>query len=111
MHGRLVLGMLVLASLSGCSQPSAPPPQRETPPPDTRAADEATIQGLVNTVQMPVGVASPVVAGLVFDATGTYVPVFMAYACTSAIAALAIISIRRPTLAEAATRRSLAVST
>jgi MFS family permease len=71
----------------------------------------ATIQGLVNTVQMPVGVASPVVAGLLFDATGTYVPVFMAYACTSAIAALAIISIRRPTLAEAATRRSLAVST
>lgn len=47
MHGRLVLGMLVLASVSGCAQPSAPPPQRETPPPDTRAADEATIHGLV----------------------------------------------------------------
>jgi len=57
-----------------------------------------TISGLVNAVQMPVGVASPVVAGLVFDRTGTYVPIFLAYSVGSLIAAAAIMLIRRPTL-------------
>ncbi|MEZ4552440.1 MAG: MFS transporter [Dehalococcoidia bacterium] len=60
-----------------------------------------TIAGLVNAVQMPVGVGSPVIAGLVFDSTGTYVPVFIAYACTSMLAAVSIMLIRRPTLAAA----------
>jgi hypothetical protein len=52
---------------------------------------------------MPVGVTSPVIAGLVFDSTGTYVPIFIAYACTSAIGALAIVSIRRRPFAESPT--------
>lgn len=57
-----------------------------------------TISGLVNAVQMPVGVGSPVIAGLVFDSTGTYVPIFLAYACTSMIAAVSITLIRQPVL-------------
>lgn len=60
----------------------------------------ATILGLVNTIQMPVGVASPVIAGYVFDQTGTYLWIFMAYAITSSIGALAIFAIRRPTFAD-----------
>lgn len=63
----------------------------------------ATILGLVNTVQMPVGVASPVIAGLVFDSSGSYVPIFIAYACTSAIGALAIMSIRQKPFVESTT--------
>jgi MFS family permease len=64
----------------------------------------ATILGLVNTVQMPVGVTSPVIAGYVFDTTGSYVPIFIAYACTSAIGALAIASIRQKAFGEQPTR-------
>lgn len=55
----------------------------------------ATINGLVQAVQMPVGVASPVIAGAVFDQTGTYVPVFLAYGACSAIAGLSVLLIRR----------------
>ena len=62
----------------------------------------ATINGVVNTIQMPVGVASPIVAGYVFDQTGTYTPVFIVYAGMAVIAATSIMFIRRRTWVETA---------
>jgi MFS family permease len=55
----------------------------------------ATINGVVNTIQMPVGVASPVIAGYVFDRTGTYAPVFLVYALLTVVAAISVTLIRR----------------
>src|SRR5205814_3647825 len=39
----------------------------------------ATINGLANLSQMPVGVAAPIVAGMVFDRLGTYTPIFLIF--------------------------------
>jgi len=60
----------------------------------------ATINGVVNTIQMPVGVASPIVAGYVFDRTGTYMYVFLVYALMALVAAASIALIRRRTWVE-----------
>lgn len=54
-----------------------------------------TINGLVNIVQMPLGLASPIIAGYVFDRHDTYVPVFVAYAVCSLAAGSAVWLIRR----------------
>lgn len=58
----------------------------------------ATIFGLLGIMQMPAGLASPVIAGLVFDGRGTYVPVFVAYAGCALAAAGALSLIRRAPL-------------
>ena len=55
----------------------------------------ATINALVNATAMPVAVISPIVAGIVFDRVGSYVPVFMTCGLLSAVAAIAILLIRR----------------
>ena len=55
----------------------------------------ATINALVNAVAMPVAVISPIIAGIVFDRTGSFVPVFTTYGLLSAVAAFAILLIRR----------------
>jgi MFS family permease len=56
----------------------------------------ATINALVNAAAMPVAVGSPIIAGIVFDRTGSYVPAFLAYGVLSTVAAFAILLIRRP---------------
>lgn len=55
----------------------------------------ATINGVVNTIQMPVGVISPIAAGYVFDRTGSYAPVFIAYSAMGVLAAVSVLLIRR----------------
>ncbi|HRC62036.1 MAG: MFS transporter [Dehalococcoidia bacterium] len=57
----------------------------------------ATINGVVNTIQMPVGVISPIAAGYVFDHAGSYAPVFIVYSGMSIVAAGSILLIRRQT--------------
>jgi MFS family permease len=61
----------------------------------------ATINGVVNTIQMPVGVTSPVIAGYVFDRTGSYAPVFLVYALLTVVAAVSVALIRRQPWVEA----------
>jgi MFS family permease len=55
----------------------------------------ATINGLIGAAQMPTGVLSPIIAGIVFDRTGTYVPVFITFGVFAAVAAVAVALIRR----------------
>ncbi|MBM4416149.1 MAG: MFS transporter [Chloroflexi bacterium] len=55
----------------------------------------ATINGLIGAAQMPAGVLSPVLAGLYFDETGTYVPVFIVFGLLALAAAIAVSMIRR----------------
>ncbi len=55
----------------------------------------ATINALVNATAMPVAVISPIIAGIVFDRVGSYVPVFMTCGLLSAVAAIAILLIKR----------------
>ncbi|MSQ35935.1 MAG: MFS transporter [Dehalococcoidia bacterium] len=56
----------------------------------------ATINGLIGAAQMPAGVLSPVLAGLYFDRTGSYVPVFIVFGVLAMVAAFAVSLIRRP---------------
>ena len=56
----------------------------------------ATINAVVNASAMPVAVGSPIVAGIVFDRGGSYAPAFLAYGLLSAVAACAVLLIRRP---------------
>lgn len=55
-----------------------------------------TINGLVNLLQMPVGVLSPIAAGMIFDRMDTYLPIFVVYSGCSIVAAVSISLIRRP---------------
>lgn len=57
-----------------------------------------TINGLVNVVQMPLGLASPIIAGYLFDQHATYLPAFVGYGVCSLLAGIAIWLIRRPPL-------------
>jgi MFS family permease len=57
----------------------------------------ATINGLANLLQTPVGVLSPVIAGAVFDRTGTYSWVFLVYAAGPALGAMSLLLAPRPT--------------
>jgi len=58
----------------------------------------AMIFGLLGIMQVPASLASPVIAGAVFDARSTYVPVFVAYAGCALAAALALALSRRAPL-------------
>ncbi|MDX2170213.1 MAG: MFS transporter [Deltaproteobacteria bacterium] len=62
------------------------------------AAQLGRVYGLLLLALVPGGWAGPLVAGWVFDVTGSYAPVFAAFAVTnlSAVAALALVG--RPTL-------------
>jgi sugar phosphate permease len=57
-----------------------------------------TIFGLLGIMQMPAGLLSPVLAGAWFDAHGTYVPVFVAYAVCALVGAVSLALVRRPPL-------------
>ena len=57
----------------------------------------ATINGLANLMQMPVGVAAPIVAGWAFDHSGTYTPVFLVFACGPLLAAMSLVLAPKPT--------------
>ncbi|MDA1062295.1 MAG: MFS transporter [Chloroflexi bacterium] len=56
----------------------------------------ATINALVNAAAMPVAVLSPVITGVVFDRTGSYIPAFLVFGVLSGFASIAIMLIRRP---------------
>ena len=56
----------------------------------------ATIMGLIQTLQMPVGVAAPIIAGHMFDVTGSYQTVFTVLGAVAASGAIWLFLIRRP---------------
>ena len=56
----------------------------------------ATLRGLASTLNMPVGIVWPFLAGWVFDQTGSYREIFMVYAALAASGAVLIMLIRRP---------------
>ncbi len=56
----------------------------------------ATIRGLVQTMQVPGGVAGPIFAGWMFDRNGTYAMAFVVVAIICATGAIWLLLIRRP---------------
>jgi hypothetical protein len=61
----------------------------------------ASIQGLIMTALMPVGIALPVLTGVVFDLTDTYRYIFLVYAGLTSMGALWVALVRRPPWSEA----------
>lgn len=59
-----------------------------------------SLQGIIQMAQMPLGIALPIITGLVFDRTGTYAMTFLAYAAMAALGALFVFLVRRPTWTE-----------
>ena len=64
----------------------------------------STIRGLTMMTQMPFGVAFPIIAGTVFDRTGTYQGIFMIFGALVMVSALCVALVRRPTWAEIVAR-------
>ena len=64
----------------------------------------STIRGLAMMSQMPFGVAFPIIAGLVFDRTGTYRGIFMIFGMLVMVSAVCVLLIRRPFWAEIVAR-------
>ena len=58
----------------------------------------ASIRGLMTMFHMPLGVATPIIAGWMFDATDSYRLIFMAYAALAASGAVWASLARRPVL-------------
>ncbi|MEX2229012.1 MAG: MFS transporter [Dehalococcoidia bacterium] len=56
----------------------------------------ATLRGLTSTLQMPLGVVSPLLAGWSFDRTGSYQLIFTAYGLVAASGAIWLLLVRRP---------------
>jgi len=56
----------------------------------------ATLQGLASVLTMPFGVLAPLLAGAMFDATGSYRLIFAIFAPLTAVAALLVMAIGRP---------------
>ncbi len=71
----------------------------------------STIRGLTMMSQMPFGVAFPIIAGLVFDRTGTYQGIFMIYGLLVMLSAICIMLIRRPFWGEIVARERLRITT
>ena len=59
-----------------------------------------TIRGLMSSIGVPLGALSPVVAGIMFDRTGSFQLIFIIYALVMATGGFWIIAIRRPYWAE-----------
>lgn len=57
----------------------------------------ASLQGIIQFAGMPVGLALPIVTGVVFDRTGTYSTIFLVYAALASLGAVFVFLIRRPT--------------
>jgi MFS family permease len=66
----------------------------------------ASLQGIIQMAQMPLGIALPVITGLVFDRTGTFTVIFLIYAAMAALGALFVFLIRRPTWGELRARQA-----
>ena len=64
----------------------------------------ATIRGLTSTMMMPLGFATPIIAGWSFDELGSYRLVFTCYALITLSGAVLLLLIRRPTWAQLASR-------
>lgn len=60
----------------------------------------ASLRGLAQIMQTPVGVVAPTIAGLMFDRTGSYHLIFTIYAGVIATGAIWVMLIRRPTWVE-----------
>ena len=56
----------------------------------------ATLRGLASMFQTPVTMVAPVLAGFVFDRTGTYDVIFSIYAVVAASGAIFVLLVRRP---------------
>ena len=68
----------------------------------------ATLRGFASTLQTPVGVAAPVIAGVMFDQTGSYALIFTIYGALAASGAIWVLLIRRPLWSEVEARRAAA---
>ncbi|MGE0136083.1 MAG: MFS transporter [Dehalococcoidia bacterium] len=69
----------------------------------------ASLQGIIQFAGMPVGLALPIVTGVVFDRTGSYTTIFLVYAALAAFGALFVFLIRRPTWHDVSTARAAAL--
>ena len=56
----------------------------------------ATLRGFASTLNMPVGIVSPFLAGYIFDRTGSYVEIFMVFGVLAMMGSIMILMIRRP---------------
>lgn len=66
----------------------------------------ASLQGIIQFAGMPVGLALPIVTGVVFDRTGTYSTIFLIYAALASLGAVFVFLIRRPTWHDLASTRA-----
>jgi MFS family permease len=71
----------------------------------------STLRGLTMMSQMPFGVIFPIIAGFMFDHTGTYQGIFMIYGGVVMLSALCIALIRRPYWAEIVARENAHMET
>jgi MFS family permease len=69
----------------------------------------ASIRGFASTLQTPVGIAAPLLAGLMFDHTGSYSLAFTIFGAMSFSGALWVLLIRRPLWADLERQRIAAV--
>ena len=60
--------------------------------------------------QMPFGVAFPIIAGFVFDRTGSYQGIFMIFGVLVMVSALCVSLVRRPTWAEVVAGERLSIA-
>ena len=70
----------------------------------------STIRGLAMMSQMPFGVAFPIIAGFVFDRTGSYQGIFMIFGVLVMVSALCVSLVRRPTWAEIVAGERLSIA-
>lgn len=68
----------------------------------------ASLQGIIQMAQMPLGIALPIITGLVFDRTGTFSMIFVVYSAMAALGALFVYLVRRPTWGELRAARQAA---
>ena len=68
----------------------------------------ATTRGLSNTMTTPLGIISPIIAGRLFDSTGSYTMIFIIYAVVMAMGGLCIMLVRRPQWSELPSRTAQA---
>ena len=70
----------------------------------------ATLRGFASSLNMPVGIISPFLAGYIFDQTGSYREIFMIYAALAACGSVMILMIRRPFWADVVREREEAAA-
>ena len=56
----------------------------------------ATLRGLSQSVQMPMGIATPILAGWMFDTTGDYTFIFVAISMMMIAGGVSVLLVRRP---------------